>query len=56
MTALRTWTLAMLGITLAGCVSSARRATTTATAPAAAKPRVVVTTDPELADSNSLLR
>jgi hypothetical protein len=56
MTALRTWTLAMLGITLAGCASATGPATTAMSAPATAKPRVVVTTDPELDDSNSLLR
>jgi hypothetical protein len=53
MGSIRTWTLAMLGISLA---ASATATGQTATAPATAKPRVVVTTDPELDDSNSLLR
>ncbi len=47
--------LALLGMTLAGCATAApqARGVTAAVAP---KPRVVVTTDPELDDSNSLLR
>ncbi|HEX7981273.1 MAG TPA: nucleoside hydrolase-like domain-containing protein [Gemmatimonadaceae bacterium] len=55
-------TLALLGITLGGCASATTRSSTvlsqsgTALAPQASKPRVVVTTDPELDDSNSLLR
>ena len=56
MKAIRTWTLAMLGITAGACATATGQATGAATAPAAAKPRVVVTTDPELDDSNSLLR
>ena len=57
MKALRTWTLALLGMTLIGCSTAARPvADRAAPAPSAAKPRVVVTTDPELDDSNSLLR
>ena len=46
--------LAVTAATLAGCAAAARRpAAATVDAP---KPRVVVTTDPELDDSNSLLR
>ena len=56
MTSIRTLTLAMLGIVTGGCATATGQATTAANAPTAAKPRVVVTTDPELDDSNSLLR
>ena len=56
MTSIRTWTLATLGMTLVGCATATGQATAAATASEAAKPRVVVTTDPELDDSNSLLR
>jgi hypothetical protein len=56
MVSLRTWMLAMFGMTLAGSATATGQATVAATASAAAKPRVVVTTDPELDDSNSLLR
>ena len=51
--------LALLGVALAGC-ASAPHATSDlergSAVPATQKPRVVVTTDPELDDSNSLLR
>ena len=52
------WSVALLGIMLSGCATAARQtATSAAASPASApKPRVVVTTDPELDDSNSLLR
>jgi hypothetical protein len=55
MRSIRTWTLVMLGAVI-GCATATGQATTATTAPATAKPRVVVTTDPELDDSNSLLR
>jgi hypothetical protein len=48
------WSLALLGASL-GCATSATRSSSEP-APQASKPRVVVTTDPELDDSNSLLR
>src|SRR5207237_10848298 len=41
---------------LAGCTTAARTVPGAPAASLAAKPRVVVTTDPELDDSNSLLR
>ena len=52
MTHLRRFSLALLGMTLASCVTTTglRRDS------APQKPRVVVTTDPELDDSNSLVR
>src|SRR5687767_9571710 len=56
MTSIRHWTLALLGVMLGGCATGAPRSSDDATAPQAPKPRVVVTTDPELDDSNSLLR
>jgi len=56
MTSIRTGLLVLLGIALGGCTSAARRVEGGPSAPLAAKPRVVVTTDPELDDSNSLLR
>ena len=60
MTSARHFILALLGLTLGGCGKSAPNTTTgagrTAAAPDARKPRVVVTTDPELDDSNSLIR
>ncbi|MEO8619631.1 MAG: nucleoside hydrolase-like domain-containing protein [bacterium] len=52
-------TLALLGAVLAGCASNAGHSTGLRSSSAGAdahKPRVVVTTDPELDDSNSLLR
>jgi hypothetical protein len=52
----RMWTLALLGATLSGCTTAVTRAGDGAGAQLASKPRVVVTTDPELDDSNSLLR
>jgi hypothetical protein len=48
--------LALVATALAGCAPAVRRERGGATAPLADKPRVVVTTDPELDDSNSLLR
>lgn len=51
----RLWRLVLLGTTLAGCASAATHAGVGAPATLASK-RVVVTTDPELDDSNSLLR
>ena len=48
------WSLALLGVSL-GCATSAARSSSEP-APQSSKPRVVVTTDPELDDSNSLLR
>ena len=56
MTPIRRWTLALLGLTLGACATSSPRSSGDASAPQASKPRVVVTTDPELDDSNSLLR
>jgi len=56
MTSIRTWTLALLGITLVGCATAATQPHSSTTAPRTDRPRVVVTTDPELDDSNSLLR
>jgi hypothetical protein len=56
MTSRRTRSLALLGITLAGCATAANQPRSGASAPISDKPRVVVTTDPELDDSNSLLR
>lgn len=55
MTALHRCTLALLLVALVACATSAQRLDRGA-APATQKPRVVVTTDPELDDSNSLLR
>lgn len=48
--------LALLLLTLGGCAAGPVRLTGGSTAPQAPKPRVVVTTDPELDDSNSLVR
>lgn len=50
--------LALLGAALAGCARGPRPATGAlgVNAPKSGKPRVVVTTDPELDDSNSLIR
>ena len=56
MTPLRTRSLALLGSMLVGCATAATQPPSGATAPRVDKPRVVVTTDPELDDSNSLLR
>ena len=60
MTYVRHFALALLGVTLGACATSAPRPTSGpgpgTAAPDAQKPRVVVTTDPELDDSNSLLR
>jgi len=48
--------IALVVAALGGCATTPRYADDGVTAPRAAKPRVVVTTDPELDDSNSLLR
>ena len=56
MTPLRCVALALAVAALGGCATAAPGPRTGATAPHADKPRVVVTTDPELDDSNSLLR
>src|SRR5438067_1672122 len=48
--------LALVGTALAGCATGAPQVGGGATALDAPKPRVVVTTDPELDDSNSLVR
>jgi cellulose-binding protein len=60
MTCVRHFTLALLGVTLGSCASHSSPSTSGAQRGAAAldvrKPRVVVTTDPELDDSNSLIR
>lgn len=53
---LRYLTPALLLLMLAGCATGPVRQKSTAAVPAAPKPRVVVTTDPELDDANSLLR
>ena len=49
-------TLLILSATLGGCATGAPRIGDGAADPRAQKPRVVVTTDPELDDSNSLIR
>ena len=46
----------LMTVALGGCAAGVRQAGHSATVPQAQKPRVVVTTDPELDDSNSLLR
>ncbi|MFL5581559.1 MAG: nucleoside hydrolase-like domain-containing protein [Gemmatimonadaceae bacterium] len=56
MTRIHYLALALAGASLAGCAAAAGRAGEDAAATRAPKPRVVVTTDPELDDSNSLLR
>src|SRR5438067_4340020 len=62
MACVRHFTLALLGMTLGGCATSAPHPTNGLGRGTAAQdvqpppPRVVVTTDPELDDSNSLLR
>jgi Protein of unknown function (DUF1593) len=56
MTYVRRCTLALLGMTLGGCATGSARLGSGTTASATPKPRVVVTTDPELDDSNSLVR
>ena len=53
---LRSLRLALVGTVLAGCATAAPRVGDGAGAADAARPRVVVTTDPELDDSNTLLR
>ena len=55
MSHLRWFALSLLGAALSGCASAPRPASGAADL-GAQKPRVVVTTDPELDDSNSLLR
>ena len=49
-------TLALVVATLGGCPAGSLQRGRATAAPAAQKPRVVVTTDPELDDSNSLVR
>ena len=56
MTFLRCLAVAVAGAALGGCATAAPRTEGGAAASPADKPRVVVTTDPELDDSNSLLR
>ena len=56
MSHLRWFALSLLGVTLSGCATSVPRPASGAADAGAQKPRVVVTTDPELDDSNSLLR
>lgn len=55
MDAFRRWMLALAGGTLAAC-AGARTQATGNVPPAQERPRVVVTADPELDDSNSLVR
>src|SRR6478735_1588620 len=56
MRSIRFWTtLPLFALSLGGCASAPSQSST-ALSPQAPKPRVVVTTDPELDDSNSLLR
>src|SRR6476659_7420945 len=52
---LRRSTVAFFATTVLGCASAPAHSPATSSA-LASKPRVVVTTDPELDDSNSLLR
>jgi hypothetical protein len=57
MTSIHLRKLALLGILLGGCSTATRQIESAPSAASvAAKPRVVVTADPELDDSNSLLR
>src|SRR5436190_10726086 len=59
MTRTRHFMLTMLGLVLGGCATTTPHPTSPAvrrTAIPVQKPRVVVTTDPELDDSNSLIR
>src|SRR6185369_15022766 len=56
MTSRRCVAVAITVATLGGCATAASQREAAATAARADKPRVVVTTDPELDDSNSLLR
>ncbi len=56
MTYIRHLTLALVVATLGGCAASSLKQGSGTAAPASQKPRVVVTTDPELDDSNSLVR
>ena len=56
MNAIRLCALALLGAALAGCATGATSGSDGVSISPASKPRVVVTTDPELDDSNSLLR
>ena len=55
MTSIRNWALMILGVSLVGCATSATRSSSEPV-PQASKPRIVVTADPELDDSNSLVR
>ena len=61
MPTLRGWNVALLATTFLGCASAPSHSSSASSAQAPSspqdrKPRVVVTTDPELDDSNSLLR
>src|SRR2546430_13424717 len=59
MTHVRPLTFAALSMALAACAASGAHSTgreVLATTPEMLKPRVVITTDPELDDSNSLVR
>ncbi len=56
MTHVRSLALALVGTALAGCTTAGRQVARGAPAAQASKPRVIVTTDPELDDSNSLVR
>ena len=56
MASLRHLPLLLLAATLGGCATTAPSSGGGAGAPTDARPRVVVTTDPELDDSNSLVR
>jgi hypothetical protein len=54
---IRFWALPLLAVSLGGCASATSQSSTALSSQASSpKPRVVVTTDPELDDSNSLLR
>src|SRR5690348_5620376 len=53
---LRHLTLVMLGATLGSCAAGPPGPGSRTPAPGSSKPRVVVTTDPELDDSSSLVR
>ena len=53
---MRLFALALLAVALGGCATGSPGLGSGTAAPAAPKPRVVVTTDPELDDSNSLVR
>lgn len=56
MTYIRHLTLGLLVAALGGCASNLPQLSSGTTSPSTQKPRIVVTTDPELDDSNSLIR